>query len=66
MHISNDDMPGAADAPIYSVSELNREARRVLETGLAAVWVAGEVSNLVRPGSGHLYFSLKDEQAKVR
>jgi exodeoxyribonuclease VII large subunit len=66
MHISDDDIPGAADAPIYSVSELNREARRVLETGLAAVWVAGEVSNLVRPGSGHLYFSLKDEQAQVR
>ncbi len=66
MEMSEDERPGEADTTIYTVSELNREARRVLETGLPAVWVAGEVSNLVRPGSGHLYFSLKDEQAQVR
>lgn len=49
-----------------SVSELNREARRLLEAGLPPVWVEGEISNLARPASGHLYFSLKDAGAQIR
>jgi len=57
---------GLPDEQIYTVSELNREAGRVLEDGLPALWVTGEISNLARPGSGHIYFSLKDEQAQVR
>jgi exodeoxyribonuclease VII large subunit len=52
--------------PIYTVTRLNREARSVLEGSFASVWVQGEVSNLARPASGHLYFSLKDEQCQVR
>jgi exodeoxyribonuclease VII large subunit len=51
---------------ILSVSGLNREARRIVETGLGTVWVEGEVSNLSRPSSGHLYWSLKDAEAQVR
>jgi exodeoxyribonuclease VII large subunit len=51
---------------VYSVAELNREARQALEDGLPALWVAGEISNLAKPGSGHLYFSLKDSAAQVR
>jgi exodeoxyribonuclease VII large subunit len=51
---------------VYSVAELNREARQVLEDELPALWVAGEISNLAKPGSGHLYFSLKDAAAQVR
>jgi exodeoxyribonuclease VII large subunit len=51
---------------ILSVSNLNREARRIVETGLGTVWVEGEVSNLSRPSSGHLYWSLKDSEAQVR
>lgn len=51
---------------ILSVSQLNRTARRLLETGLPMIWVEGELSNLARPASGHIYFSLKDEQAQVR
>jgi len=54
------------DAQIYTVSELNRAARLVLEESLDTRWVAGEISNLARPGSGHLYFSLKDADAQVR
>ena len=38
----------------------------MLEDSLPALWVSGELSNLARPGSGHIYFSLKDEQAQVR
>ena len=51
---------------IYTVSRLNREARTVLEGSFPLLWVEGEVSNLARPRSGHIYFSLKDEFAQVR
>lgn len=37
----------------------------LLEDGLARVWVMGEISNLSKPASGHVYFSLKDEAAQV-
>jgi exodeoxyribonuclease VII large subunit len=51
---------------ILSVSSLNREARRIIEGGLGTVWVEGEISNLSRPSSGHLYWSLKDAEGQVR
>jgi exodeoxyribonuclease VII large subunit len=50
---------------IYSPSELNHEARIHLEAGFGKVWVEGEMSNLSRPASGHIYFSLKDEKAQI-
>jgi exodeoxyribonuclease VII large subunit len=53
-------------AEILTVSALNREVRQLIEQSLGLVWVEGEVSNLARPSSGHLYFSLKDEKAQVR
>ncbi|VUX55918.1 exonuclease VII, large subunit [uncultured Woeseiaceae bacterium] len=49
-----------------SVSELNRQVKTLLEQGLARLWVEGEISNLARPASGHLYFSLKDESSQIR
>jgi len=57
---------GSADRQILTVSQLNREARTLLEDGFPLIWVEGELSNLSRPGSGHLYFSLKDSAAQVR
>jgi exodeoxyribonuclease VII large subunit len=57
---------GAAPERALRVSDLNRMARRLLESDLPAVWISGEISNLARPASGHWYFSLKDEQAQVR
>lgn len=51
---------------VYSVAELNREARSLLEGGFPLLWVEGEISNLARPASGHVYFTLKDAQAQVR
>ncbi|NHA15620.1 exodeoxyribonuclease VII large subunit [Thioalkalivibrio sp. XN279] len=51
---------------VWTVARLNREVRLLLETGLPALWIEGEVSNLARPASGHVYFSLKDEAAQVR
>jgi len=50
---------------IYTPSELNHEARVHLEAGFGRVWVEGEISNLSRPASGHLYFSLKDAKAQI-
>ena len=50
---------------IYSPSELNHEARLHLEAGFGRIWVEGELSNLSRPSSGHMYFSLKDDKAQV-
>jgi exodeoxyribonuclease VII large subunit len=51
---------------IYSVSRLNREARLLLNISFPLLWVEGEVSNLAKPSSGHLYFTLKDDGAAVR
>jgi len=51
---------------IFSISRLNMEVRNALENSFPLLWIAGEISNLATPASGHLYFSLKDAQAQVR
>jgi len=51
---------------VYTVSALNREVRTLLERQFGVIWIAGELSNLSQPSSGHWYFSLKDEDAQVR
>jgi exodeoxyribonuclease VII large subunit len=56
----------APETQIFSVSQLNREASQILQDSLPMLWVEGEISNLARPGSGHIYFSLKDPDAQVR
>jgi len=50
---------------IYSVTELTREVKGVLEGRFLSLLVEGEVSNLRQPSSGHLYFTLKDEGACI-
>ena len=60
------ELPFAQNRKVYTVSALNHEARSVIETQLGTVWVEGEISNLAKPGSGHMYWSLKDEHAQVR
>ena len=54
------------DAEIYSVSELNRAAKSLLEGQFPAVFVEGEISNFSRPASGHWYFTLKDDAGQLR
>ncbi|WP_110643356.1 exodeoxyribonuclease VII large subunit [Salinicola sp. CPA57] len=49
-----------------SVSDLNRQARQMLERGFGDCWVEGEISGLARPASGHIYFSLKDAKAQLK
>ena len=64
-----EDEPGNPETeapPILSVSDLNTAAKELLGEVFSDVWVAGEVSDLSRPSSGHLYFSLKDEQAAIK
>lgn len=51
---------------IYSVTEITREIRTLLEENLPAVWVEGEISNYLLHSSGHRYFTLKDENAQIK
>ncbi len=61
-------MNQATPAPtrkVYSVSELNRNSKSLLEKHFGLVWIEGEISNLNIPQSGHWYFTLKDENAQI-
>ncbi|HVT62284.1 MAG TPA: exodeoxyribonuclease VII large subunit, partial [Legionellaceae bacterium] len=51
---------------IYSVTELNRQVKNWLEQDIGTITVQGELSNLMKPSSGHWYFTLKDAQAQIR
>jgi exodeoxyribonuclease VII large subunit len=51
---------------IFTIAELLAGVRALLEESMGRLWVAGEVSNLRRASSGHLYFSLKDDAAQLR
>jgi exodeoxyribonuclease VII large subunit len=55
----------APRVPVLSVSDLNRLLRASLEGDYTEVWVAGEISSLRVPGSGHLYFRLKDRYSQI-
>lgn len=60
-----DSLLGGAGEAVLTVSQLNRVARGALESSFPLMWVAGEVSGFVRHGSGHCYFTLKDQDAQV-
>ena len=51
---------------VFTVSELTRAVKDTLEGRFGGVWVEGEISNFRVYGSGHAYFTLKDEAAQVR
>ena len=48
---------------IISVGEFTRSVKGLLEETFPSVWIAGEISNLARPSSGHIYLKLKDSEA---
>ncbi|MFH1678572.1 MAG: exodeoxyribonuclease VII large subunit [Candidatus Omnitrophota bacterium] len=50
---------------IYTVSGLTQDIKLILENTLGSIWVEGEISNFIRHSSGHMYFSLKDENAVI-
>src|SRR5262245_45468737 len=55
-----------ADVKVLSVGELTRIIKGTLEGTFSSVWVEGEVSNLARPSSGHVYRTLKDDEAPLK
>ena len=62
----NDPIAANKEIKIISVTELNKLAKSLLENGIPKLWIEGEISNLARPASGHIYFSLKDETSQIR
>lgn len=62
----NLDIFAASEREILTVSQFTGQVRRRLEAEFSGLWVSGEISNLARPSSGHLYWTLKDDRAQVR
>ncbi len=63
----NKKMPNLTEQiKIYTVSEINREIKTLLELNLPPIWIEGEISNFIHHSSGHRYFTLKDEGAQIR
>ncbi|MBI4549724.1 MAG: exodeoxyribonuclease VII large subunit [Candidatus Omnitrophica bacterium] len=60
------DTPGSAERKILTVSQLTREIKACIEGRFGQVWVEGEISGLKLHHSGHIYFSLKDENAVLK
>lgn len=54
------------EAKVFSVKEINRLVRELLEQSFPSFWISGEISNFISASSGHWYFSLKDDEAQVR
>ncbi|HOW87128.1 MAG TPA: exodeoxyribonuclease VII large subunit [Candidatus Omnitrophota bacterium] len=59
-------LKGSESRKIYTVSQLNRQARMLLESRFPTVWVEGEISNFKRHTSGHIYLTLKDEASQIQ
>ncbi|MFT8468556.1 MAG: exodeoxyribonuclease VII large subunit, partial [Acetobacter syzygii] len=57
--------PSGGNVPEYTVSEISGAIRRTLEGSFSRVRVRGEITEFKRYPSGHIYFSLKDEQGKI-
>ena len=55
-----------ADRAVLTVSQLSQQLAAVMEEKFPAVWVEGEISNFKVYGSGHAYFTLKDEGSQLR
>jgi exodeoxyribonuclease VII large subunit len=53
-------------AHIYTVSELNRKIKAILEQNFPFIWITGEISNFRLPSSGHFYLTLKDKTAQIQ
>ena len=52
--------------PLLSISQLNELLRETIQAVFPSVWVSGEISDLTRPQSGHVYLTLKDDQSQLR
>jgi exodeoxyribonuclease VII large subunit len=64
--MSESPTPSLPEREVLTPSSLNRLVRDLLEDALPLTWVEGELSNVVRAASGHLYFTMKDTAAQIR
>ncbi|MCC6277323.1 MAG: exodeoxyribonuclease VII large subunit [Oligoflexia bacterium] len=58
--------PQKEEPKVLTVSDLNKAIKGMLEKAYPLIWVKGEISNFKVPASGHMYFTLKDENAQIR
>jgi exodeoxyribonuclease VII large subunit len=58
--------PASSAEEALSISEVTLRIKQAVESSLASMWVAGEITDIARPRSGHLYFTLKDERSQLR
>ncbi|MCH8836569.1 MAG: exodeoxyribonuclease VII large subunit [Candidatus Marinimicrobia bacterium] len=58
-------MSSTSSLQVLTVSELNRQAKRLLEGQLSLVWIEGEISDFTHHSSGHMYFALKDDRSQI-
>lgn len=58
-------LPAVGTPHVFSVTELTTQVRESLDAAFGVLWVEGEISNVRRPPSGHLYFTLKDECSQL-
>jgi exodeoxyribonuclease VII large subunit len=56
----------SAEIKIFSITEINKLVKELLQDNFPSIWVKGEISNFIEASSGHWYFSLKDNGAQVR
>jgi exodeoxyribonuclease VII large subunit len=56
----------SAEIKIFSITEINKLVKELLQDNFPSIWVKGEISNFIEASSGHWYFSLKDNNAQVR
>ncbi|MDC0127072.1 exodeoxyribonuclease VII large subunit [Methylophilaceae bacterium] len=56
----------SAEIKIFSITEINKLVKELLQDNFPSIWVKGEISNFIEASSGHWYFSLKDNKAQVR
>ncbi len=59
-------IPELFERKIYTVTELTYEIKDILEANFEGVWVTGEISGVRTPMSGHVYFTLKDEDSQLK
>ena len=64
--LAEDNGPMGTKPTIFSISHLTGMIRDALQRSIPSVWVRGEISDLARPHSGHLYFTLKDGGSQIR
>ena len=56
----------SAEIKIFSITEINKLVKELLQDNFPSIWVKGELSNFIEASSGHWYFTLKDNGAQVR